>query len=214
MPYSSRVCSAVLAVMLGACFPACGGSESAPQARLLEAAAEAPPPISAGVPWNRTEAPEWSRDDWGGEMFANRDGVLTKPDGAKVRGWGDRRVRQYVTALFERMQHDFMTGNYAAVCRHLDPERSSLIWLSNARAEGCAPRLGALARSLERRRFEPTRLRFLWVREYPAVAGIWVEDRYRSRYRIPFIHDPATGWLLQLDELQPIKALAMPLRVS
>jgi hypothetical protein len=163
----------------------------------------------------RVAEPRWSTSRWFGDgprvdVRANAKGVLVVPNGAPIRGWGDPRVRRYVALLFAWMQYEFVNGRMAAVCEHIDP--SSDIPFDGITSDAPCPRqLHALTRRLERSGFKGRPLRFLWVRAYPGVAGIWVEDAKGLRRRVPFVQRGRGGWLLELRHLQP-EMLAMPLR--
>lgn len=206
---------ALLATSAGACGDDdtgadAGGGADENSARLNSAAPKVRPVVPPAPPSRRKASPRWSTDDWGDSMYANAEGVLVKPDGGEIRGWGDRRVRRYVTALFARMQYDFLTGDMASVCKHADSALSTLVTGAPDGAS-CETTLDRFAQKLEKRGFKATPLRFLWVRTYPGVAGIWVENRSGERFRVPFVQEGDDGWLLQLDEVLP-EAIAMPLR--
>jgi hypothetical protein len=205
----------LVVVALGGATSGCGGDDDGNDdgraIGLEAAAAKTPPAVPAPPPPIRKASPKWSTADWGDGMRANSAGMLVKPDGGEIRGWGDRRVRRYVTALFARMQYDFLTGDMAAVCKHVDPSLSSIPFSGD---RPCRPMLRTYARQLERQKFEPSFLRFLWVRTYPGVAGIWVEDRRGERFRVPFGQQDNGAWGLELRELAPTEALAMPLQVK
>lgn len=201
---------AAVALAMGA--TGCGDDSDEP-ARLASAAPQAPPAVPPAPPPRSKASPRWARKGWGDGLYANARGVLVKPDGGEVRGWGDRRVRRHVTALFARMQYDFLTGDMASVCRHVDSLPTTLATDLPGYAS-CDRTLRAYARKLERQEFKPTPLRFLWVRTYPGVAGIWVEDRRGKRFRVPFVQQGNSGWRVELEDLFPLEALAMPLRAS
>ena len=203
----------LVVVALGGATSGCGddGNEDGQAADLAAAAPKTPPAVPSPPPPIRKASPEWSTEDWGEGLRANAKGVLIKPDGGEVRGWGDRRVRRHVTALFARIQYYFLKGDMASVCEHIDPRLSDIPFSGN---RPCKEMLRRYARKLERRRFEPSPLRFLWVRTYPGVAGIWVEDKRGNRFRVPFGQTGRSGWRLQLRELAPTEAIAMPLRLT
>jgi hypothetical protein len=210
------VAMALAVVALGGSAGACGGDDDGGSARpagLEAAAAKAPPTVPSPPPPVRKASPKWSTDDWGDETYGNRDGTLVTADGGKIRGWGDWRARRYVTARFARMQYDFLTGDMASVCKYVGTSLSTLVTRLNV-ATSCEKTLRVYARQLERRGFEPRPLRFLWVRTYPGVAGIWVEGSRGERFRVPFLEIGSGGWKLDLRQLFPPEALAMPLQVQ
>jgi len=200
----------LLATVVGACG---GGADEANEekgtAGANAASLEKPPPPPPMPPPSRTVARRWSKERSGIGLYPNADGVLVKPDGTEIRAWGDPRVRRYVTALFARMQFDFLEGNMAEVCRHVGRGFS----LGGASVDvPCDRKLKMYAQELKDQGFEPTPLRFLWVRTYPGITGIWVEDADGQRFRVPFSQKGKGGWLLDLQMLQPSEAIAMPLR--
>lgn len=203
------VCALAVLALAASALAACDDESSATDG--LAAAAQAPPPLPPRPP-QRDADMRWPRDDWGkADLSADRRGVLVKPSGGEVRGWGDFAVRRHVTALFAHMQYDFMTGNTQAVCRNLDGRALPLSTLPAKADTPCRVELDANRRQLQRNGFKPTPLRFLWVREYPGVAGIWVESRTGERFRVPFVRDGEGPWKLQLSDLRPPEAIAMPI---
>jgi hypothetical protein len=160
-------------------------------------------------------AAEWSAKRSGIGLYPHPDGVLVKPDGTEIRAWGDPRVRRHVSALLARMQYDFARGKMAPVCKHVDPQLLSSVYLGGVEpGASCERKLDAYARELDREGFRPSPLRLLWVRAYPGIAGVWVEGGDGSRFRVPFVQRGNGRWLLELSELEPREALAMPLRVA
>lgn len=210
-----RAVAMTLAVVaLGGATGACGDDDGGGEqpAGLEAAAAKAPPTVPSPPPSTRKASPKWSTEDWGDETFDNREGMLVTADGGKIRGWGDRRVRRYVAARFARMQYDFMTGDMASVCKYVGTSLSTLVTGLPVGAP-CEKILRVYAGQLEKRGFKPRPLRFLWVRTYPGVAGIWVENSRGRRLRVPFMEMGNGDWKLHLRVLFPSETLAMPLQV-
>lgn len=211
-------CSIVVAVaLLAVALPACGEENDSEEPRAAAAAfAGAPPPLPPPQPPRRPVAAKWSSERLSRTpVYANAEGVLVRRDGSKVRGWGDRPVRRYVTALFARMQYDFLTGSMGSVCKHID-SRLLFGFPPNGGIDDapCESKMEAYAQQLEKDGFRSPPLRFLWVRTYPGVAGIWVEDPRGDRFRVPFVQEGNDRWLLQLGKLRRPETLAMPLRVK
>jgi len=216
---SAACATLVVVVLLVGVLTACGdaddGGDGDPAA--VAAVLDRPPPRVPPTPPPRDEpAPRWSTDSWDeASAFPNADGVLALAGDREIRGWGDPRVRRYVTALFRRMQYDFLAGDVKAVCRHLNPLLPTFLSdLAGRRDASCVAKMSAYAEKLDEQEFQSPPLRLLWVREYPRVAGVWVEDSRGKRIRIPFANEDGRGWRMQFAELKVPEALAMPLRAN
>jgi hypothetical protein len=203
----------VAIVLLASTVTACGDdADDGKAAHAAARPAQAPPPLPPPPPSSRNVAARWSRERSGIGLYPNAAGMLVKPDGTRIRGWGNQRVRRYVTVLFARMQYDFLAGSMAPVCKHVVPLRSFLP-VGATLNMSCAEKLKAYAHTLGKQGFRSSPLRLLWVRVYPGIAGIWVEDSRGKRFRVPFLEQGKRSWRLDLERLVPTGALGMPLRV-
>jgi hypothetical protein len=200
---------ALLAGTVAGCGDA-GGAADGGDVRAAEMARE-PPRLPPPPTPTRVVAPRWSEERSGIGLYPNSAGILVKPDGTEIRGWGAPRVRRYVALLFAHMQYDFLKGRMASVCKHID-RRSNNYLAGWATEHGCEEQLKAYAKKLEHQGFKSTPLRLLWVRTYPGITGIWVEPASGRRFRIGFTQRDKGGWLLDFGDLERREALAMPLQ--
>jgi hypothetical protein len=126
------------------------------------------------------------------------DGVLTDPNGRKVRAVGDYAVHRRVVATLRRLQRAFRAGDYAEACKAIDPFLLSQFQAAEVGAgASCTRRLASFARSLPADR-KPRALRASWVRSYTDIAGLWVEPPVGDRIRVPFNNRAGDGWDLEL----------------
>lgn len=212
---TARVGLVAVLLLVGA-LVGCGSEDEGGEPAVLGyPSAQAPPPIP-GRPPKHSMLARWSNERFGrGPLYANANGVLVKRDGTEIRGWGDPRVRRYVTGLFARMQYDFLTGNMASLCKHVDvPPGASVSPGGRPRNGSCEDKLEAYAKELEEQDFKSSPLRFLWVRTYPRVAGVWVEHVSGKRFRVPFVQGDDGRWRLEIGDLSPRDALGMRLQVG
>jgi hypothetical protein len=127
------------------------------------------------------------------------DGTLTTADGEVIRDWGPERDRKLIVARFARMQRSFRAGRMAAVCANVTD--FGLAQFTPGRTgfdTPCPAKLRTFATELERRAAPPVRLRVLWVRSYPLVASVWVEDPAGKRIRVGFTDVDGAGMKLEL----------------
>jgi len=209
----ARGAALVAVVAIAGAIAACGDGGDDGALGASAPSAKPPPPLPAMPPPTRVVAPRWSEERSGIGLYPDARGVLTKPNGTEIRAWGDPRVRRYVAVLFARIQYDFLTGDMAAACGHIDP-MSEFIPTGASPEAPCERKLRVYARELKDQGFRSPPLRFLWARTYPGITGLWVEDSSGRRFRVSFVQRGNGGWLLELGRLLPHEALAMPMRLN
>lgn len=129
----------------------------------------------------------------------NPDGTLRGDDRKVVRDWGAARDRKPVVASFVRMQRDFRAGRMAAVCAGISDFGVEQFRPGDTDFyTPCPAKMRAFAAELRRDGVEPVRLRILWVRYYPIVASIWVEDPKGERVRVPFTDLDGSGMRFEI----------------